>query len=113
MQGGDDDIYMELFHLARGGKQDHAVVGAIRAQDTGGVAGQLFPAAVCHLGTGGLGVEPAALLGDADGQNLVTGAVQIVYKGAGGNAADLVFAGHAAEQHDDTEFIFRLHHDLS
>ena len=95
------------------GEQDHAVVGAVGADDAGHVAGQLFPAAVGHLGAGGLGAQPAALPGDAHGQHLVAGAVQVVHKGTGGHAADLVLAGHAAKQHDDTEFIFRLHHDLS
>ena len=113
MERGDDHIHVQLFHLTGRGEQDHAVVGAVGADHAGHVAGQLFPAAVGHLGAGGLGAQPAALPGDAHGQHLVAGAVQVVHKGTGGHAADLVLAGHAAKQHDDTEFIFRLHHDLS
>ena len=113
MQGRDDDIHVQLFHLAGRSEQDHAVVGTVRANDTGHVAGQLFPAAVGHLGAGSLGAQPAALFGDAHGQHFVTAGVEVVNEGPGGHAADLVLAGHAAEQHDDTEFLFRLHHDLS
>ena len=113
VQGRDDDIHVQLFHLAGRSEQDHAVVGTVRANDTGHVAGQLFPAAVGHLGAGSLGAQPAALFGDAHGQHFVTAGVEVVNEGPGGHAADLVLAGHAAEQHDDTEFLFRLHHDLS
>ena len=60
-----------------------------------------------------LGAQPAALFGDAHGQHFVAAGVEVVNEGPSGHAADLVLAGHAAEQHDDTEFLFRLHHDLS
>ena len=109
----DDDIDVELFHLTGRSEQDHAVVRAVRADDAGHVGRQLFPASVGHLGGRCLGAQPAAFLGDAHGEHFVTAAVEIVYERSGGHAADLVLAGHAAEQNDDTEFIFRLHHDLS
>ena len=89
------------------------MVGAVRTDDAGHVAGQFFPAAVRHLGCGGLRIEPAALLGDADRQHLILAAVNVVDKIADGNAADLVLAGHAAKQQGDAHGIFRLHADLS
>ena len=104
---------MDLLHLPGGGEEDEAVVGTVGAEHAGHIARQLFPAAVGHLGAGSLGAQPAALFGDAHGQHFVTAGVEVVNEGPGGHAADLVLAGHAAEQHDDTEFLFRLHHDLS
>ncbi len=109
----DDHVHVELLHLPGGGEEDEAVVGTVGAEHAGHIARQLFPAAVGHLGAGSLGVQPAALLGDAHGEHFVAAAVEVVYERPGGHAADLVLAGHAAEQNDDTKFIFRLHHDLS
>ena len=58
------------------------------------------------------GVEPAALLGDAHGEHLVFAAVDVADKVAHRDTADLVFAGHPAEQQRHTHFICRLH-DIS
>ena len=107
----DDDIDMDLFHLACRGEQDHPVVGAVRAEHTGHVGAKLLPAAVGHLGRAGLGVEPAALFGDADGHELIAGAVDVIHERAGGDAADLVLTGHTAKQDDNAQFIFRLHNE--
>jgi len=107
----DDDIDMDLFHLAFRGEQDHPVVGAVRAEHTGHVGAKLLPAAVGHLGRAGLGVEPAALFGDADGHELIAGAVDVIHERAGGDAADLVLTGHPAKQDDNAQFIFRLHNE--
>ena len=84
------------------------MVGTIRADDTGHISGQLFPAAVCHLSSIGLGVEPVPCLGDADSDHFIFFTIDIVDKIAHRNAADLVFAGHTAEQQGDAHF-FRLH----
>ena len=97
-----EDVYK------RQGEEDEAVVGTVGAEHAGHIARQLFPAAVGHLGRVGLGVEPAALFGDADGQQLVPLAVELIHEGAGGHAADLVLAGHSAEQDDHTHFMFRI-----
>ena len=108
VEHGDDHVHMDLLHLPGGGEEDEAVVGTVGAEHTGHIARQLFPAAVGHLGRVGLGIEPAALFGDADGQQLVPLAVELVHEGAGGHAADLVLAGHSAEQDDHTHFMFRI-----
>ena len=108
VEHGDDHVHMDLLHLPGGGEEDEAVVGTVGAEHAGHIARQLFPAAVGHLGRVGLGVEPAALFGDADGQQLVPLAVELVHEGAGGHAADLVLAGHSAEQDDHTHFMFRI-----
>ena len=108
VEHGDDHVHMDLLHLPGGGEEDKAVVGTVGAEHAGHIARQLFPAAVGHLGRVGLGVEPAALFGDADGQQLVPLAVELVHEGAGGHAADLVLAGHSAEQDDHTHFMFRI-----
>ena len=50
----------------------------------------------------------SAIFRDADGQQLVALAVELVHEGAGGHAADLVLAGHSAEQDDHTHFMFRI-----
>ena len=84
--------------MAGGGEQDGAVVGAVGADGAGHIAGQLFPAAVCHLSRGGLGVQPAAIFGDADLDHFIPGGVHIVHKGACRYTADLVLTGHTAEQ---------------
>ena len=107
----DDDIDMDLFHLACRGEQDHPVVGTVRAEHTGHVGAKLLPAAVGHLGRAGLGVEPAALFGDADGHEIIAGAVDVIHERAGGDAADLVLTGHPAKQDDNAQFIFRLHNE--
>jgi len=108
MEDGDDHIGADLLHLPGGGEEDEAVVGAVGADHAGHIARQLFPAAVGHLGRGGFGVEPAAIFRDADGQQLVALAVELVHEGAGGHAADLVLTGHPAEQDDDAHFMFRI-----
>ena len=108
----DHHVKVHLFHPAVRGKQDHAVVGAVRADHAGHIAGQLFPAAVGHLLCRGLGVEPAALLGDAHGEHLVFAAVDVADKVAHRDTADLMFAGHTAKQQRHAHFICRLH-DIS
>ena len=111
MEHRDDHIHMHLFHMAFRSEQDHAMVSAVRADDAGHIACQLFPAAIGHLGCSGLGVQPAALLGDAHGKRLIFFAIDVVDEVAHRNAADLVLAGHTAKQQDDAHF-FRLH-DIS
>ena len=108
VQHRDDHIHMHFFHMAFRGEQDHAVVGAVRTDDAGHVACQLFPAAIGHLGGRGLGVQPAALLGDAHSEHLIFFTVNVVDEVAHRNAADLVLAGHTAEQQHNAHF-FRLH----
>ena len=108
VQHRDHHVKVHLFHPAVRGKQDHAVVGAVRAEHAGHIARQLFPAAVGHLGRGGFGVEPAAIFRDADGQQLVALTVELIHEGTGGHAADLVLTGHPAEQDDDAHFMFRI-----
>ena len=112
MEHRDDHIHMHFFHMAFRGEQDHAMVGAVRADHAGHIAGQLFPAAVGHLLRRGLGVEPAALLGDAHGEHLVFAAVDVADKVAHRDTADLMFAGHTAKQQRHAHFICRLH-DIS
>ena len=90
-------VDVQLFHMAGRGEQDGPVVGPVGAEHAGHIAGQVLPAAVRHLGGGGLGVQPAALLGDADLDQLIPGRVHVVGKGAGRHAADFVLAGQAAE----------------
>ena len=108
----DHHVKVHLFHPAVRGKQDHAVVGAVRADHAGHIAGQLFPAAIGHLFRRGLGIEPAALLGDAHGEHLVFAAVDVADKVAHRDTADLMFAGHTAKQQSHAHFICRLH-DIS
>ncbi len=74
----------------------------------GHVACQLFPAAIGHLGGRGFGVQPAALLGDDHSEHLIFFTVNVVDEVAHRNAADLVLAGHTAEQQHNAHF-FRLH----
>ena len=112
VQHRDHHVKVHLFHPAVRGEQDHAVVGAVRADHAGHIAGQLFPAAIGHLLRRGLGVEPAALLGDAHGEHLVFAAVDVADKVAHRDTADLMFAGHTAKQQSYAHFICRLH-DIS
>ena len=105
----DHHIYMDLFHMTFRREQHHAVVGAVRAEDAGHVAGQLFPAAVCHLCGSCLGIEPAALLCDAHCEHLILGTVNIVDKVSDRNTADLMLTGHTTEQQDNAQLVFRLH----
>ena len=91
------------------GEQDHAVVGTVRADDAGHIACHLLPAAIGDLGGGSLGIQPAPLLGDAHRQHLILGAVDMIYEISHRNTADLMFAGHTAEQKDNTHGILSLH----
>ena len=108
VQHRDDHINVQLFHMTFRREQDHAVVGTVRADDAGHVAGQFFPAAVGHLGCGGLGVQPAALFGDAHSEHLIFFTINVVDKIAHRNTADFVLTGHTAEQQGNAHFL-RLH----
>ena len=94
-------------------QQPDAVVGAVGAEDAGGAVGTLLPAAVGHgLGRGTTG-QPAALLGDAHGEHLVSigtgGLCQGAQPGRGRNTADLVLTGYAAEKQRNAQFFSFVH----
>ena len=94
-------------------QQPDAVVGAVGAEDAGGAVGTLLPAAVGHgLGRGTTG-QPAALLGDAHGEHLVSigtgGLCQGTQPGRGRNTADLVLTGYAAEKQRNAQLFSFVH----
>ena len=57
---------------------------------------------------GGVGLEPAALLGDADFDHVVLLAVDGFEDGVGGAERDFVLAALAAEEDADAEFLLHV-----
>ena len=60
----------------------------------------------------GVGLEPAALLGDADLYDVVLAAVDSIEYGVGGAERDFVFAALAAEEDADAELLFHVSFSL-
>ena len=107
MEHRDDHIHMHFFHMAfrvnrimpwsaRSGLMTQAMLPASSSQ---------LPSAIWRPW---LGVQPAAILGDAHSEHLIFFTVNVVDEVAHRNAADLVLAGHTAEQQHNAHF-FRLH----
>ena len=111
VQDGGDHIHRQQF-IAVGAVHQQAMVAAVRAEHAGRAVA-LLPAAVGHsLGRGAAG-QPAAILRDTHGENLIfvrAGLLtQCAQPGRGRHAADVMFTGNAAEEQCDAQLGICIH----
>ena len=81
--------------LAADGRDGAAAVGGVVQPGTGGQLGVV----------GAAEDDPIAILGDADGIDVILLVVDVVQNGLGRTQGDLVLGADAAEQNTNTEFL--------
>ena len=104
VQDGEDDVEALNADTAVQNAEQKAVQIAGGGEDDGGHLPGMLPAAVLDEGEISLIAEPAALPVDADGNDVVFGAVEVLQHRSDGELRDLMLRGNTAEQNADGEF---------